>query len=49
MSDPISLHKQVLRLAENLSRFEGEPEDPNIGYGAKLRMKKKSMEKENKT
>jgi hypothetical protein len=45
MCDPIQLHKQVLQLAENLSRFDGEPENIEYGYGAKLRMKNKSTSK----
>lgn len=43
MSDPITLHKQILQLAENLSRFEGEPENIATGYGAKLRIKRDSL------
>ncbi len=46
LSDPIALHKQVLQLAENLSRFEGEPEDIGTGYGGKLRIQKRNVQNE---
>ena len=38
---PEDLHKQILQLAENISRFEEEPPQDAPGYGYNKRMMKK--------